>query len=251
MAKRPKRNSAPLADTVVPQCIVADVNRLARQCSEALKRALDSQGVFATKRERGPSISIYFTDGLKVQAKIRDAETRPVLPLPNTTNGWLHVAIDLNFVDRNQWRINHVSIGLLQGETSIEDKKSILRAEWQNHENANDSGHAQPHWHVLGAAGIDDTQSPQFEEVVEVASTTQFDSFLAEPQPKVEPSKEFAHFHYAMVADWHATPSRGPCQTLDSEESLVSWLEGCVRYICHQLVHVASKSGATAAGAAV
>lgn len=247
MAKGSRKKPAPLADMVVPQCIVADVEKLARRCSQALQRALDSQEVFATRRERGSSVSIYFTDSLKIQAKIRNAETRPVLPLPNTATGWLHVAIDLNFVDRGQWRINHVSIGLLHGEISVEDKKAILRAEWQNHEEADDSGHAQPHWHVLGAAGIEEIEPPSFEESVEVASATQFDSFLAAPQPKDEATRGFSHFHYAMVADWHAMPSQGPCRTLDSEASLVSWLEGCVRYICHQLAHVTRKSGGSAA----
>jgi len=251
VGKGPKRKPAPLPDMVVPQCIVSDVDKLARHCSRALQQALALRDVFPTKRERGSSVSLYFTDGLKVQAKIRDAETRPVLPLPNTTTGWLHVAIDLNFVDRNEWRINHVSIGLLQGETSVEDKKVILRAEWQNHEKADDAGHAQPHWHVLGAAGIEEVEAPKFEEVVEAASTTQFGNFLTATQPKAETASGFAHFHYAMVADWHATPSQGPCRTLDSEASLISWLEGCVRYISHQLTYVARKSGKTATSAAV
>lgn len=250
MGKGSKKKPAPLPDMVVPQCIIADVDKLARHCSQALQRALNLQEVFSTKRERGSSVSLYFTDGLRVQAKIRDAETRPVLPLPNTTTGWLHVAIDLNFVDRGEWRINHVSIGLLQGETSAEDKKSILRAEWQNHEKADDSGHAQPHWHVLGAAEVEEIEVPKFAEFVEVTTATQFENFLAAAQPKVETAKGFAHFHYAMVADWHTTPSKGPCRTLDSEPSLVSWLEGCVRYISHQLAHVARKSGETGIGAA-
>ena len=208
-----------------------------------LGKALDLQRkVHYTKRERTPATSLYFFSAPKVEAEIR-GENRPVLPLPSVAQ-WLHVAIDLKFVENHLWRVEHVSIGLLYGEPSTSLKKPMLRAEWQIHEKTDNSGHAQPHWHILSAAEIG-TELPKFEEIIETSSMAQFGNFLTESQPIVENTEGFAHFHYAMMADWHITPSQGPCHSLDSEASLVSWLEGCVRYIRHQVEHVTRKSGAT------
>lgn len=241
-----KKSFAP--DSLASQCNVTNVDKLARKCSHALKQELDlKHEVFHVKRERSPTVSLYFFSTPKVEAEIR-GENNSVLPLPSAAR-WLHVAIDLKSVERNLWRVAHVSIGLLQGESSSTLKKPMLRAEWQIHEKADDSGHAQPHWHVLGAAGIDESDFPNFEEIVEASSHNQFEDFLAASPPKIKADEGFPHFHYAMVTDWHITPSQGPCRTLDSEAALVSWLRGCVRYIRHQLEHIQRKSGATAADA--
>lgn len=243
MGKHLKKQST-AARTLAPQCRISNVDNLARKCTQILRKALDLQHeVLHTKRERAPTLSLYFFSTPKVEAEIR-GENRPVLPLSSATR-WLHVAIDLKSYERNSWRLEHISVGLLYGETSSTLKKPMLRAEWQIHEEIGDAGHAQPHWHVLSAAGIEEIELPKFEEIVEASSTTQFEAFLAPSQPKIESTEGFAHFHYAMVTDWHVTPSQGPCRSLDSEASLVSWLEGCVRYIRHQVDHVARKSGAT------
>jgi len=232
----------PSPGALAPQCIVTSVDSLGRKCAHALKQALELQHeVFHTKRERTPSVSLYFFDALKVEAEI-SGENRPVLPLPGASQ-WFHVTIDLRFIEKNAWRVNHVSIGLLHGDISSTHKKPMLRAEWQSHEKADKSGHAQPHWHVLGAIGIQEPEPPKFEEIVEASSSTQFEAFLRESPLEAEKDDGYAHFHYAMVTDWHVTPSHGPSHTMDSEASLISWLEGCVRYIRHQLDHVARKSG--------
>lgn len=239
-----KKSFAP--DSLASQCNVVNVDNLARKCSRALKQALDLQHeVLHAKRERSPAVSLYFFSAPKVEAEIR-GENHPVLPLPGAAR-WLHVAIDLKCVEKNLWQVAHVSIGLLQGESSSTLKKPMLRAEWQIHEKADDSAHAQPHWHVLGAAGIDESDLPNFEEVVEASSHNQFEDFLAASPPSIKTDEGFTHFHYAMVTDWHITPSQGHCRTLDSEAALVSWLSGCVRYIRHQLGHIQRKSGAVAA----
>lgn len=223
--------------TAAPQCIVASVDSLARKCGQSLGRALGLEHVESQKWPFRGKTSLYFFTTPLIEAEIR-GQNRPVLPLPDGKR-WLHIAIDLHFIADKCWRVNHISIALLQGDPSVPQKEQVLRAEWQIHEAADDSGHAQPHWHVLSAARI--AELPTFDEVVEAAPG--FEEFIAERQPIATGVGAFGHFHYAMVADWHRTPSTGPYQVLADEAALVSWLEGCVRYICHQLVHVDRKAG--------
>lgn len=223
--------------TAAPQCLVASDESLGRKCGQALGRALGLGNVEHQKRQHRGATSLYFFTAPPIEAEIR-GHNRPVLPLPDGKR-WLHVAIDLRFIADRCWRVNHISIGLLQGDPSTTLKEQVLRAEWQIHEATDDSGHAQPHWHVLRAAGIEEL--PTFDEVME--ATPGFEEFLAEPQPKATGGGAFGHFHYAMVTDWHRTPSTGPYQVLADEAALVIWLEGCVRYICHQLTHVDRKAG--------
>lgn len=219
--------------------MIASDDGLARKCCQALARALGLKQVEHQKWQHRRTSSLYFFTPPLIEAEVR-GENRPVLPLPGGRR-WLHVAIDLNFIADRKWRVNHISIGLLQGDPSTTLKSAVLRAEWQIHEESYNSGHAQPHWHVLGAAGIGKAPLPTFDEVVE--TTPGFEEFLAKAQPKATRDGAFGHFHYAMVTDWHRTPSMGPCLILDNETSLVSWLEGCVRYIGHQLTHVDGKAG--------
>lgn len=236
--KRAAAESSPL------QCVVASEVGLAGKCGQALARALGLVRVTHQKRQHRRATSLYFYSPPLIEAEVR-GENRPVLPLKDGKR-FLHVGIDLNFIADKVWRVNHISIGLLQGDPSATRKISLLRAEWQIPEGQGDHGHGQPHWHVLGAVGLDDTPLPTtFAEVV--AAEPGFDAFLADPDRAEGIDTAFGHFHYAMATDWHRSPSIGPCQRLEDEESLLLWLEGCVRYIDHQLSHVDRKSGLTAA----
>lgn len=218
--------------------MIASEESLGRKCSQSLGRALGLGNVEHQKRQHRGTTSLFFFAPPLIEAEIR-GHNRPVLPLKDGKR-WLQVAIDLHFIADKYWRINHVSIGLLQGDPSTTQKKQVLRAEWQIHEATDDSGHGQPHWHVLSTAGLEEL--PTFDEVVE--ATPGFEEFLSESsQAKPTSSGALGHFHYAMVTDWHCTSSTGPCQVLADEAALVSWLEGCARYICHQLAHVDRKAG--------
>lgn len=236
MSRANKKRQHATQATNAPQCIIASKDRLARKCEQALKEALGLDHVDCRTLEYRGTTSLYFFSPPLVEAEVR-GRNRPVLPLPGGKR-WLHIAVDLHFIAEQCWRVNHVSIGLLQGDPSAPQKVPVLRAEWQIHEAVDDSGHAQPHWHVLSAAGVADL--PKFNEVVEAAP--RFEAFLAPPQPASNVGEAFGHFHYAMVTDWHRLPSTGPYQVLQDEASLVSWVDGCVRYIRHQLGYVDRKS---------
>lgn len=231
-----KKQRNPAQGINAPQCIITSEENLRQKCALALKRALDLGHVHHEKKQRGITTSLYFYSQPLVEAEIR-GKNRRVLPMPDGKR-WLHIAIDLHFIADKYWRVNHISIGLLQGDPSSTQKEAVLRAEWQIHQALDDSGHAQPHWHVLSAAGIGEL--PLFDEVVEAEPG--FEAFLDKPQPTPKTDQVFGHFHYAMVTDWHRTTSSGPYQVLANDAALVSWIEGCVRYIRHQLDHVDRKS---------
>lgn len=234
---RAERNRQRAARTsAAPQCIVASDVSLGRKCAQALKVALGLNYVEHQSWQFRGATSLYFLTAPPAEAEVR-GRNRPVLPLPDGKR-WLHVAIDLYLIAKGIWRVHQISIGLLQGEQSILQKQQVLRAEWQIHDTVDDSGHAQPHWHVLSAAGI--TELPTFDEVV--VATPGFEEFLAEALPEPAGDGTFSHFHYAMVTDWHRSPSTSPCYVLADEAAVVSWLEGCVRYIRHQLDHVDRKA---------
>ena len=115
MGKSSRKKAVASAEAVVPQCIIGNIDTFSRKCAGALKRALDlSDEVFSQKLERLPSTRIYFFTAPKVEAEIR-GDNRPVLALP-AQKRWLHVAINLKFVEKGRWRVDHVSVNLLHGE---------------------------------------------------------------------------------------------------------------------------------------
>jgi len=229
-----KRQRATQA-TSAPQCFVASQERLARKCGQALKEALGLDHVKCSRWEHPGATSLYFFSSPLVEAEIR-GRNRPVLPLSGDKR-WLHIAVDLQFIAKQCWRVSQVSIGLLQGDPSNPHKVPVLRAEWQIHEAADTSGHAQPHWHVLNAAEV--AELPKFDAVMQAAPG--FEAFLAPRQSTTGNGEAFGHFHYAMVTDWHRPPSASLYHVLQDEAALVSWVDGCVRYIRHQLDYVDRK----------
>lgn len=237
MGRAEKKRQLAAQMSAAPQCIVASIESLGRKCAQALKGVLELNHVEHTRQQFRGTTSLYFFTAPRAEAEVR-GQNRPVLPLPDG-NRWLHIAIDLHFIADKHWRVNHISIGLLQGDPSLTQKQQVLRAEWQVHNAIDESGHAQPHWHVLSAAGI--AELPTFDEVA--GTTTGFEEFLVKARPEPTGNGNYGHFHYAMVTDWHRTPSTGPYQVLADEAAVVSWLGGCVRYICHQLDHVDRKTG--------
>lgn len=234
-AERKRRSAEPTATS--PQCIISSDTNLGRKCARALERVLALNNVEHRALQHHGVSSLQFLTRPLIEAEI-GGKSRPVLPL-QVDGRWLNVAIDLNFIANDCWRVNHISIRLLQGEASDPSKDQLLRAEWQIQKTTDSSGHAQPHWHVLSAASS--RRLPTFDEVVD--ATPNFEEFVAESEQQSSPrNKAYKHFHYAMVTDWHQRPSTGPCCVLADEAALVSWLEGCIQYILHQLTHVDRKT---------
>ena len=239
--KRLKRGAGP----VVPLCILASLPQsFARKAVHALEDALEIRGVQFRLAERRGQQSFYFYSLPLIEAEVK-RQNRPLLAL--SADRWLHVAIDLNRVDE-RWRINHISVGLLQGEPTG-TKTMLLRAEWQMFEQKDTSGHGQPHWHVMNP--IDAGDEPRFDEIVE--ASTGFTAFLeatetgASATVELENSTDsFSHFHYAMSAGWHHHPAAGHSHVLQDENAAVSWLGYCVKYIGQQLRHVDRKAGSVA-----
>ena len=221
-------------------CVVRSEEAIANACARKLQKQLGGGhiGYQVLKHATGAS-SLHFTTYPPVYALINSVD-RPVLALDDRQ--WLHLAIDLEFIVKNRWRLKHISIDILEGEATHLQKASLLRAEWMMHDTAIADGHAQPHWHVIGAAGI--TKDEGFEGFL--ASGAGFAGFL-EGETKPPRPSAFKHFHYAMVTAWHHETQHGPCHTLASQDAALAWIIGCVAYIQHQLAHVSKKGSATPA----
>lgn len=215
-------------------CIVRSEEAIANACARKLQKHLDCGhiGYELLKHSTGAS-SLHFTTYPPVSALIQGAE-RPILPVDSTR--WLHLAIDLEFIVKNRWRLKHISIEILEGEATNLQKMSLLRAEWMMHNTALEDGHAQPHWHAIGAVGIQ--KEEDFEDFLTVSSG--FGGFLT-AEAVTQPKLAFKHFHYAMVTGWHRDPQHGHCHTLENQDAAIAWIIGCVCYIQHQLAHVSKK----------
>src|SRR3546814_9963836 len=168
-AEGKRQKSAP----VVPQCFLSSLTpkEFGKKAANALRKALTLNFVGSRELARTGQTSLYFFTNPQVNAEIRDVN-RPVLPL-GTGRRWLHVAIDLNATGA-RWRVNHISIGLLQGDAAGE-KRMVMRAEWMMPKEEDNSGHGQPNWHVL--AQEPNQLNDDFSQVV--ATSTNFAPFLS------------------------------------------------------------------------
>ncbi len=217
-------------------CIVTSETSIGKACATRLQKHLNCGHVsYEMRQYSSGASSLHFTTYPSVKAMIKGAEC-PALPLGDSI--WLHLAIDLEFVVKGRLRVKHISIDILEGEATQAQKTSLLRAEWMMHSTALEDGHAQPHWHAIGAAGV--TTEDDFEAYL--SSGAGFGSYLTE-ETKPKPHAAFKHFHYAMVTSWHQDPQTGYCHTLESQEAAIAWIIGCISYIQHQLSHVTKKSG--------
>lgn len=240
MAAKGTTKAAISSPPAAQACIVKSEDAIANACARKLQQHLGSGhvGYELLKHATGAS-SLHFTTYPAVNALINGVG-RPVLSLDDTR--WLHLAIDLEFIVKNRWRIKHISIDILEGEATSLQKVSLLRAEWMMHDTAMADGHAQPHWHAIGAAEI--AKEEGFEDFL--VPDSNFGEFLeAEPAPSRHAA--FKHFHYAMVTGWHREVQHGHCHILESQEAAISWIIGCVDYIQHQLAHVSKKGRKTPA----
>lgn len=235
------------AATALP-CTIESPTALGKLCAAALTAALELDRVVPSEVTRSyGAASLYFHGIPPVNAEI-EGENRPILPMTGAIERWLHVAVDLRATG-GLWHVRHVSVGLLKGDLAAPSKRPLLRAEWMMTTEPENAGHAQPHWHVLGAAEADDGQDG-FAEFV-AASSAGFGDFLGRSSPESpdddiekESANAFHHFHYAMVSDWHCVPSTGAQHALDDQQALAAWLKGCVSYIRQQLAHIDRKAKA-------
>lgn len=224
----------------VRACIVKSEEAIGNACARELQRQLRCGHIRheLLKHATGAS-SLHFTTCPPVSASIHGVD-RPVLPVDDMR--WLHLAIDLEFIVKNNWRLKHISIDILEGEATNLQKKSLLRAEWMMHDTVQEDGHAQPHWHAIGAVGI--KKEDDFEGFL--TANSDFGEFLT-AEAESQPYLAFKHFHYAMVTGWHCDPRHGHCHTLENQDAAISWIIGCISYIQDQLAHVSKKSRKTTA----
>jgi hypothetical protein len=163
----------------------------------------------------------------EAQSRAKARNEYPALPLLATVDSAFWFAVALRFgPSLGRFQLKHVSILLFEGLASDPNKIPLVRAEWDE---ADPSGsHAQPHWHVYSSALIK-PEPMLFEETAE-----------ADPDRAGEEAAgstlEGDRFHYAMSATWHL--DGGGHQSRLSEDKLLRWLPGCVRYTRDQLLYL-------------
>ena len=116
----------------------------------------------------------------------------------------------------------------------LNDSKSqlLFRAEFAT----NDIGqfHAQPHWQF--EPYITKTiKDSDFNTVLELRDSERGLIDFGQEKSNV---LNISRVHFAMTSDWHKPKKDqilGSCQIQINEENVVSWLEGCMKYIKNQM----------------
>jgi len=132
--------------------------------------------------------------------------------------------IEMQILDNNK----SMSLSVFQGEQNDNVKCQLLRAEWDDFGNP-DETHPQPHWHVTSNQAIEAT----FEEYAEITDDGGFIDTL-----KAEKSKiiNINRIHFAMNGNWlnggtHVYP-------IDDETKTINWLKGVLTHLRVQLLYV-------------
>jgi hypothetical protein len=127
------------------------------------------------------------------------------------------------------YRPKSVSLEIALGALAMGSKQSLLRAEWDEWEDGQSGGHAQPHWHVV-IEGHDEP-APAFTEPDVV-------DFVPSATPKRVGVDRFkvAPMHLAMHARWHLADD--PVHTSELvDERIPRWIQGCLAYAKAQIVY--------------
>ncbi|MGA3009480.1 MAG: hypothetical protein ABSD72_04395 [Terracidiphilus sp.] len=134
-----------------------------------------------------------------------------------------------------KYALKSVSIKVYRG-LATDTKLSILRAEWDTPNSNSTFLHAQPHWHAYPAI-LQTSQSQPIQSRENAEAITEIPTeIIVEEVPL--PTNDISDFHLAMASSWHL-PKIGSHQLLlCDEEEVVSWIEGCTRYVIDQLEYL-------------
>jgi len=165
----------------------------------------------------------------------RARQEYPVLYFEATPSRTYWLAIALRFAPLlERFKLIQVSLVLFEGTETDPEKSPLLRAEWDDLEEA--GVHAQPHWHVYKDRSAARSGGGAFPAVS--SGPIVFSPQAAELEdPERIGLRDRPRFHYAMAARWHLEEG-GSCRSSLSAAGLMSWLDGCIDYIRGQLPHI-------------
>ena len=128
------------------------------------------------------------------------------------------------------------AICLLAGQI---EQELLIRCEW--HSDQLLEPHAQPHWHIHAPI----VQDAKFESFLEASG------FQADLDKTLDVksfwSDSLSRMHFAMASRWHEGIEGlgGVNQTIDSADSLATWLGQVTSYLINQVEYVYGRHGST------
>jgi len=117
-----------------------------------------------------------------------------------------------------------ISLSVFQGNDSDNNKKQLLRAEWDNFDD-NDI-HPQPHWHIYSDNSFEKT-------FVEMIDDDSFADLLNEEKSK---GIDLKKIHFAMNGNWGTNGSH--IHKISDEDTIINWFQGLLGHIKSQLEYV-------------
>jgi hypothetical protein len=144
------------------------------------------------------------------------SEPMGVVPLVNLAEWRYWLGMQLKFVlAMGEVRFQIASLTVFRSALVGEEKKRLLRAEWERIDDPERRNNAQPHWHVY-LAELDHGQVDAARPVVQ-------------------------RFHFAMTSGWHLGESESNYRE-PSPTGVAGWIQHCVSYTRGQLVTLSKKS---------
>ena len=220
-------------DTSLHGCQVSSHSWVAQKCTGLMRDALSQQTLAFSRARTGRGWEVYELAGAWATQAEADRPYR-VLPIFEVGSDlWLGAL--LCFEHRGGCCYLHdISLIIFRGEASG-DKTPLLRAEWDAYQNG-DGGHAQPHWHVYSQ--IESPASQWINDAVE-PETIEFGSEASGGKPEKTWADRMHSFHFAMNSQWHRDGSSA-CNEPMTQDGLLNWLDGCIRYTLRELEYVIS-----------
>ncbi|HYP38988.1 MAG TPA: hypothetical protein VEX13_01385 [Chloroflexia bacterium] len=256
MPKKPKPGRKPAAAPEVQEVTVQDVKSVARMCRDAISRVLNQPQLDFSPVKYGRRTQVRLNGIGSSLAFAREQYNVVFFLKTRRVDYWL--AASLEFDSPPGMSISHlvqVSLLVFEGLVTDEQKRPVLRAEWDCKGDYLRSPHAQPHWHVyssllnqesLSSNITFDASSPvqAFSGVEQSNDVKDFglvsdDSRANDQDSPIWPKGD--RFHFAMAARWQLSSSEERTElqndVLDPSQ-LGNWIERCLSYIAKQLKHV-------------
>lgn len=254
---------------------VPDVDALANACAVGINRVLGLQYLRFEKiygdysNSRREKLTLRLKAPSSVEALEFEADRiHLVLPFLRTRHAqyWLGGTLELSIPSgKRKTFLTQVSLIVFESVVAQEDeKRAVLRVEWDCSKHYRRHDHAQPHWHVYSSLlnpGINDLGALAFKEDPLIQNFPRNEQAINEWDPAAatigaqsESEEELAwagspKFHFAMAAHWQVLHLESETiegskrlKKPDHEELQVStlgnWMGLCVDYIKEQLRYV-------------
>lgn len=226
--------------------IVADnLSKLKRDCQRVFQVLLNnpSVGLTLTGERFKSSYSLTGTG----QTNARAYQPYSVLPFFTSRTDVYWIATTIDFLERDKQTIlENITIILFKGLPNDSEKIPLIRAEWSFKEEDAKALHAQPHWHIYPSRLNRDLE--EYKNVIfEVENSPKDftgDTNVEKPSITANEGSEWLgseKIHFAMASRWHQeiwnTDKEGPTPHHGTMriDKLSQWLDGCLRYLLHQL----------------